>query len=94
MDWAGQRDRREHVALLSATGPSACPGCPPMGLNQTPATESASAELRQCGWNNGVELTHIAPIHYRPRPARSYMDRWSHFQTGSVPRSFALNSVY
>jgi hypothetical protein len=94
MDWTGQRDRREHVAGSSATGPPACPSCPPMGLNQSPATGKASVELRQCAWNNGVELTHIAPIHYQPGPARSYMDRWSHFQTGSVPRSFAVSSMY
>jgi hypothetical protein len=27
-------------------------------------------ELRQRAWNTGFELTHIALIHYRSRPAR------------------------
>jgi hypothetical protein len=69
MGWTGPLNRSELVALPSATSTAACPGCSPVGLNRSPLTERAFVGQPQCSWNNGAELTHIAPIHYHPGPA-------------------------
>jgi hypothetical protein len=86
--WAGQS--KERVAQSSATRNADVPGCGPVELDGHPPTTAASVKRPQKPWSTGVELTHIAPIHYEPaRPGRN-MDRCNHFQTSPVPASFAL----